>query len=267
MGFHKRLEMRDIFHDIFVGEPTDPIEAARRHARAPARRRFYERASVEERNGGFALLLDGRPVRTPAGQGLVLPSKALAEAVAAEWQAVPEFLDPARMPLTRLANSILDGVVAAAGPVRAEIAKYLTSDLLFYRADAPDALVQCQARHWDPLIAWAREELGACFVLAEGVAPVHQSEHAVSAAAAAIPHDPWRLGALHSITTLTGSALLALAVAGKRLSAAEAWAAAHVDEDWNMEQWGRDALALERRDFRYAEMGAAATVLRHCDGT
>jgi len=257
--------MRDrfegIFEDIFVGQPTDPVRAARQAMRPPLRRRFYEQASVGDGENGFAILVDSKPVRSPARRPLEAPTRPLAAAIAAEWQAQPEFIDPARMPLTRLANSIIDGVTSSPLPVRAEIVKYLGSDLLFYRADAPEELVHRQSQHWDRVIAWARDELQARFVLAQGVVHGAQPDHAMAAADAAIPRDPWRLGAVHAIMTLTGSALLALAVAHGCLSAEQAWTAAHVDEDWNMEQWGRDPLALERRLFRRAEMDAAAIVL------
>jgi chaperone required for assembly of F1-ATPase len=257
--------MRDIFHDIFVGQPADPIEAARRAMRPPLRRRFYETASIQDDERGFAVLLDGKAVQSPARRPLSAPTRALAEAIAAEWQAQGDVIDPARMPLTRLANSIVDGVACAPDAVRREVVKYLGSDLVVYRAAGPAGLVQRQAHHWDPIIAWARDALGARFVLAEGVVHVRQPDHALAAAAAAIPQDTWRLGAVHSITTLSGSALIALAVAHGGLSADAAWAAAHADEDWNMEQWGQDALALERRSYRLAEMQAAATVLATTD--
>jgi chaperone required for assembly of F1-ATPase len=253
--------LRDIFTDLFAGQRPDPVAAARRAMRPPLPRRFYRQAGVEEGEGGFHTVLDARPVRTPARRPLAVPSRALAAAIAAEWDAQGEIIDPATMPLTRLANSIIDGVAAALAPVAAEIEKYLGSDLLFYRAEAPQALVERQARHWDPLLAWAREVLGARFVLAQGVVHVAQPPAGVAAARAAIPGDPWRLGALHAITTLTGSALIALALLHGRLGVDEAWDAAHADEDWNMEQWGRDAVALARRAARRAEMQAAATVL------
>jgi chaperone required for assembly of F1-ATPase len=255
--------LRDIFTDLFPPEALDPIEAARRAMRPPLPRRFYEEAGVEEAEGGFRVVLDGRPVRTPARGFLVAPSRRLAEAIAAEWDAQRESIDPSTMPVTRLANSIIDGVVTAPAPVAADIAKYLGSDLLFYRADGPQRLVERQARLWDPVLAWARDALGARFVLAQGVVHAAQPESAITAARAAIPDDPWRLGALHAITTLTGSAILALALLHGHLSADEAWEAAHVDEDWNMEQWGRDEVALARRAARRAEMDAAATVLRN----
>jgi chaperone required for assembly of F1-ATPase len=256
--------MRDLFEDIFVNAPIDPVEAVRRSARPRWRRRFYQNAQVAEGEGGFAILLDERAVKTPARHALEVPTRALAKAIAAEWNAQGEFIDPVNMPLTRLINSIIDGVIEAPAAVAAEIRKYLASDLVLYRAEGPEGLVERQARAWDPLIDWARETLAAPLVLAEGVKFVAQPEAALEAAGALIPHDPWRIGALNVITTLTGSALIALAVLAGRLSVEEAWAAAHVDEDWNMEFWGRDELALERRDFRFVEMKAAATVLGVC---
>jgi chaperone required for assembly of F1-ATPase len=254
--------MRDIFDDISKNQPFDPMESARRGARPTLRKRFYGSAGLAEREGGVAVELDGKPVRTPARRLLAAPARALAEAIAAEWDAQAKVIDPARMPLTRLANSIIDGVTDAPGPVAVEVAKYLGSDLLYYRAPGPEGLVARQTQLWDPIIAWARERLGARFVLAEGMSFVTQPPEALAAARAAIPEDSWQLGALHSITTLTGSALIALAVHAGRLSAREAWTAAHVEEDWNMAQWGQDDSVLERRAFRFAEMEAAAKVFK-----
>jgi chaperone required for assembly of F1-ATPase len=251
--------MRDIFEDL-ARDTLDPTESARRNMRPKLRNRFYQRAHAGE-DAPYPVLLDGRPIKTPAGNALAPPWRALAEAVAAEWEAQSERIDPAAMPLMRLANSIIDGVVTAPEPVAEEVVKYLGSDLVCYRADTPEGLVRAQARHWDPILTWARDTLGARFVLAEGVMFVAQPEQAIEAARAAIPAEPWRLGAVSVITTLTGSALIALAVAQGRLSVDDAWAAAHVDEDWNMSLWGRDEVALDRRAKRFAEMQAAATVL------
>ena len=252
--------MRELFEDMFANEPLDPAEAARRNMRPNLRKRFYQAAAVGE-GTPFPLLLDGRAVKTPAGGALAAPSRALAQGIAAEWDAQGERIDPATMPLTRLANTIIDGVTPTPGPVADEIEKYLGSDLVCYRADTPEGLVRMQSRNWDPILMWARETLGARFVLTEGVVFVEQPEHAVAAARKAIPSDPWRLGAVNVVTTLTGSALIALAVAAKQMSVEEAWAAAHVDEDWNMDFWGRDELAMQRRAARFAEVQAAATVL------
>ena len=141
--------------------------------------------------------LDGKPVHTPARRLLAAPSLPLAQALAAEWEAQTGKIDPAKMPLTRLANSIIDGVADAPGPVKAEIEKYLASDLLFYRASSPQRLRERQAEHWDPILRWAKDTLGADFKTGEGVVHIAQPEAALEAAAAAIPDDPWRLGALH----------------------------------------------------------------------
>jgi len=225
------------------------------------RRRFYTAAGVVEGPSGFEIALDGRPIRTPARHLLAFPDRGLADAAAAEWDAQQEFIEPACMPLTRLANTIIDGVAAAPDAVAAEVAKYFGSDLLFYRAAGPERLVARQQQLWDPVLKWAQTALGAHFVTGTGVMPLLQPEQALAAARAAIPHEPWRLGAVHAVTTLTGSALLALALAHGAVGCEAAWAAAHVDEDWNMELWGRDELALERRRLRWAEMEAAASVL------
>jgi chaperone required for assembly of F1-ATPase len=251
--------MRDLFEDV---PPESPIEATRRGARPVLRRRFYDQATTAAAAEGYTVRLDGKPVRTPAGRALAAPTIALAQAIADEWQAQRDVIDPAHMPLTRLANVIIDGVSDRPGPVAAEVQKYLASDLVCYRAEAPKGLVERQARHWDPILQWAEKALGARFFLGEGVIPVAQPEPALAVAGAGIPTDPWRLGAVHAVTTLSGSALIALALARGRITPEEAWQAAHVDEDWNMEQWGRDEIALERRAFRFTELQAAATVLR-----
>jgi chaperone required for assembly of F1-ATPase len=253
--------MREILEELFANQPLDPMEAARRAMRPNLRQRFYEAATSQPEAGGFAVLLDGKVIRTPARQPLIFPTQALGDAVAAEWQDQQKEIDPAQMPLTRLSNSIIDGVTASASAVAAEVEKYLGSDLLFYRADGPDRLVARQQELWDPILAWARTALGARFELVEGVIHIAQPPQSIKAAADAIPRDPWRLGAVHSLTTLTGSALIALALALKAVSPEAALRAAHVDEDWNMELWGRDTLALARREQQLSEMNAAATVL------
>ena len=253
--------MASPFEDIFAASPLDPTEAARRAVRPLLKPRFYKSAGVADAPEGFAIVLDGRPVRTPARRTLAAPTRPLGEALAAEWDAQADVIDPAKMPLTRLANTIIDGVAAATREVSAEIEKYLGSDLVCYRAEGPDRLVVRQAHRWDPILAFARDELGARFAITYGVRFVTQSAEAIAAARRAIPVDPWRLGAVHAVMTLTGSSLIALAFARDAVTLDEAWAAAHVDEDWNMELWGRDELALERRAARLAEMQAAGQVL------
>lgn len=256
--------MGNIFNEIFENQPLDPTEAARRTVRPNLRKRFYRHAYTGEAGkGSFPVLLDGKPVRTPARRLLAAPTAALVEKLATEWEEQEEKIDPARMPLTRLANAVIDAVAEQPCEVADEIAKYLGSDLLFYRAETPEELITRQGEHWDPVLAWARDEFGARFVTVAGVMFAEQPAKALAAMRAVIPDEPWRLGALSSITSLTGSALLALALAHGQFDAEAAWAAAHVDEDWQMQKWGRDELALKARTFRYVEFQAALTVLRH----
>jgi chaperone required for assembly of F1-ATPase len=255
--------MRDVFEEIFAlqsREAVDPTVAARRHMRA-LKRRFYKEVAVRDDPAGFAVVLDGRPIRTPARRTLAPPRRPLADVIASEWSAQIEFIDPAAMPMTRLANTIIDGVAAAADELTAEIVNYLGSDLLCYRVATPKALVARQSLYWDPIVAWAKSALGAEFITVQGITHVRQPNDAIERASAVIPRDPWRLGAVHAITTLTGSALIALAMLRGDIGIDVAWAAAHVDEDWNMEVWGRDELALKRRAYRLAEMEAAAKLL------
>ena len=181
--------------------------------------------------------------------------------MAAEWDAQRDVIDPLTMPMTRLANSVIDGVIGRVDAVTDDIAKYFGSDLLFYRAGHPEALVAREAAHWDPVLLWAAETLGAHFILAEGIVHVRQPDQAVAAARAALPSDPWAVAAMHVVTTLTGSALLALALRHGRLTADEVWAAAHVDEDWNVELWGLDEEVATRRAARLVDFKAAASVL------
>jgi chaperone required for assembly of F1-ATPase len=225
-------------------------------------KRFYRAVSVDGAAPAFRVLLDGKPMRTPAKRELALPTRPLAEAVAAEWEAQGEHIDPRTMPLTRLANSALDGAAGREAEVGADIARYAASDLLCYRAEAPAELARRQAEAWDPVLAWARSALGADLVVGGGIVPVAQPAAAVAAIERALAGlDAFALTAYHVMTTLMGSALLALAHAGGRLGVGEAWAAAHVDEDWQIAQWGWDAEAEERRGSRWAEMQAASRLL------
>jgi chaperone required for assembly of F1-ATPase len=253
--------MRELFDEVAGQSPLDPQESARAGMRTPQRKRFYAEAGVKEADDGFMVILDGRPIRTPSGRVVTVPVRPLAEAVAAEWQAQGETLDPLTMPLTRFANSVVEGVVDRADLVRDDIAKYLQSDLLFYRAGHPEGLVQREALHWDPVLEWARDSLGAHFILAEGVMHVSQPEAAVAAAGAALPRDPWTVAAAHVVTTVTGSALLALALVHGVRDPDQVWAAAHVDEDWNAEQWGVDEEAAARRATRQVDFRAAVQIL------
>ncbi|MBN9582794.1 MAG: ATPase [Afipia sp.] len=253
--------MRELFDEVAGHSPLDPREASRQSSRAPLRKRFYTHAGVAEGPDGFAVTLDGKTVRTPGRNVLAAPSRDLAEAMAAEWQAQTEAIDPMAMPMTRLANSVIDGVTGNVDAVVDDIAKYFETDLVFYRAGFPEALVARQAKHWDPVLRWAADDLGAHFILTEGIIHVRQPEAAVAAARGALPSDAWPVAALHILTTITGSAMLALALNHRVLDAAQVWAAAHVDEDWNSETWGLDEEMEARRAARHRDFEAAARVL------
>jgi chaperone required for assembly of F1-ATPase len=254
--------MRELFDEVAGKSPLDPEEAVRRTMRGPRRKRVYAQAGVAEAADGFAITLDDKPIRTPSGRPLVAPTRQIADGIAREWEAQQEIIDPLTMPLTRFANSVADAVVDRVEAVADDIAKYLGSDLLFYRAGHPAALVAREAASWDPLVFWAADTLGAHFILAEGIVHVRQPDSAIAAARAALPADPWSVAALQVVTTLTGSALLALALLHGVLSSEQAWSAAHVDEDWNIEQWGVDEEVAARRAARLTDFSAAVSILQ-----
>jgi len=264
--------MRDILSDL-ESSPTlsdaDPVRRAQNQMRQPLPRRFYKDADAAETGDGrFSVRLEGKPALTPGRNQLSLPTRAAAELVAGEFAAQGETLDPLTMPTTRLVNTAIDGVAGDPQAVLEDILRYASSDLLCYRADAPRELVARQADAWDPVLDWVRATFGARFILSEGVMHVEQPRETIAVLGVHLGQraEPFRLACLHVITTLTGSALLALAVEGGALSPREAWAAAHVDEDWNAEQWGEDAEAAARRANREREMMAAARLLSALDG-
>ena len=256
----------DVTRD-WLGEPGDdgkhdPVRAARASTAPTLPKRFYAKAGLAEAEGGYRLVLDGRGANTPGRRPLVVPDIGLGEALAAEWAAQETVIDPRTMPLTRLVNTTIDGVVERRAAVAEDLGAFAGTDLVAYRAGTPERLVAEQAAAWDPLVAWAAETFGARLFLAEGVMHVEQPEGSVAALRAAIDavDDPFRLAALHALTTLTGSLVIALAVLHRRLGADEAWAAAHVDETYQASVWGCDAEAEARLAHRRAEFDAAATV-------
>jgi chaperone required for assembly of F1-ATPase len=202
-------------------------------------------------------------VKTPGKALLVLPTEAAAELVAKEFAAQIETLDLASMPVYRLVNTAIDGVASDPQAVVEDILRFSSSDMLCYRADGPHTLVQRQNEAWDPVLDWARATLGARLLLAEGVIHVEQPREAIAAIGVHLNQrsEPLKLAALHVMTSLTGSALLALAVDFRELDAETAWQAAHVDEDFQAEHWGQDAVALARRASRKRDMIAAAKLI------
>jgi chaperone required for assembly of F1-ATPase len=225
-------------------------------------KRFYKDVSTAPDGESIVVLLDGKPIRTPAKAKLSLPSQALADAIAGEWRAQGERIDPATMPLTRLANSAIDGVRGREEAVQDDLAAFAGSDLLCYRANQPEGLVAAQTAHWDPVILWAKQKLAATFLLAQGIVHIGQPQESLAKIRERFAaYDAFGLAALHVMTSLTGSALLAMAVAERGLTPDQAWAAAHVDEDWQISQWGEDAEAAARRARRRQDFDAACRLL------
>lgn len=226
------------------------------------RKRFYKVVTVAPHVGGYTVHLDGRGVRTPAKAPLVVPVAVLAKALADEWRAQASEIVPSTMPLTTLACTAIDAVTTRMPEVAAEIGRYASSDHLCYRADAPAALVALQAAGWDPVLDWASLELGVAFKRTTGLMPVAQSPGVADAMVAALlPLAPLQLAAMHVLTSLMGSAVLALAVLRGRLSLDAAWQLAHIDEQWQIARWGTDAEAEARSAQRYRTASAAGRVL------
>lgn len=256
--------MRDLLNDLSEGlSHPDPIRRAQIQMKKPLPKRFYETVSVEGEPGGFGIRLDGRTLKTPARNDLVLPTRALADLIAREWDAQKDVIDPGTMPVTRLVNTAIDGIAPDMAPVAEDIVRYAGNDMLCYRASEPVALVERQAERWDPILAWAAEAMGARFVLAEGVMYQEQPQAALDAVSATVSTfaDAIALAALHTITTISGSAILALAYARGRIDLATLWSLAHLEEDWTIEHWGEDEEAVARRAKRFEEASAAADTL------
>lgn len=257
--------MRDILSDLDLGEDklSDPVREIQKGLKKVLPKRFYRQASViPGSESGFVVALDGKPVRTPSRQELGVAHAGLAEALAAEWEAQTDLIDPATMPLTRMINTAIDAVAVAQEEVFEEILRYAGSDLMCYRAEAPDALVAREAELWDPYLDWAAN-MGARLILSEGIVHVEQPAEAIRAIAVLLRRyaTPLELTALHTLTSLTGSLVLALALAEGQADAADVWAAAHADEDFNISQWGEDHEAAARRASRLIDFEAAVLIL------
>lgn len=223
-------------------------------------KRFWKEVTVEPGNG---LALDGRPVRTPGRAMLAVPTRDLAEAIAEEWRQVGETLDPRAMPLTGLANAAIDRVAPDPAGFAAGLAKYGESDLLYYRAEEPAALVDRQAASWDPLLEWAQHRYDIHFETVAGVMHRAQPEATVARLGEAVAAlDPFRLAALSPIVTISGSLVAALALVEDAATPEAIWQAAHVDEDWQAEQWGEDSLAVQAREVRRVDFDAGMRFLR-----
>jgi chaperone required for assembly of F1-ATPase len=227
-------------------------------------KRFYKETAVDTGNGGFRVLLDGRPMRTPARSVLVVPTEPLAGSIAGEWRDVPENaeINVLHLPLTRLAATGLDRVTNQRAQVIDDTAKYGASDLLCYRATDPVSLVDRQADAWQPLLDWARERYGAELAVANGMSFVTQPHGALAKLRGAVTaHSDLALSALYNLTHVAGSLVIALAISEGRLSAAEAFEAAQLDELYQIEKWGEDPIATKRHNGIRHDLDAGARFL------
>lgn len=222
-------------------------------------KRFYTDVSIEAVDGGHAIRLDGRAVKTPARASLTVPTQALARAIAAEWEAQGDKVDPWSMPLTGLANAAIDKVGADREAFLIDIARYAETDLLCYRADGPEPLVDRQTASWDPLLGWAERRYDVAFVRATGIIHRPQPAETIGRLVEAVRgYDDFRLVALQPLVTITGSLVIALALVEGGVDARTAFDAAHLDELWQAELWGEDWMATDARDARRRDFDAAA---------
>ncbi len=225
-------------------------------------KRFWRDVDVVDQDGGFTIALDDKAVRTPGKRHLVVPTRSLAEAIAREWAAQGDTVEPAEMPLTRLANSAVDGVAPRRDEVIADAAKYGATDLVCYRAAEPPELVERQRDGWQPLVVWIADRHGIGLEIASGVVPVTQSPETLDTFRALVSTlDDFRLTGFHAVTTACGSLVIALALAEGHVDAEAAWSLSQLDESYQIERWGEDDAAADRRARLRTEIEAAASFM------
>lgn len=228
-------------------------------------KRFWKEVTVVELQDGFRVLLDGRGVNTPGKAPLIVPTRALAEAVAVEWDAQEDEIKPLTMPFTRSANSAIERVTPQLAEVSEMLLGYGETDLLCYRAEGPDELTQRQTMEWDPMLDWAAEAMAARLEPRTGVMWIRQPVASMAAMGRALREiAPFPMTAMHDLVTLTGSLVLGFAVAKGRISAKEAWRLSRIDETWQQEHWGTDEEAEEAAAIKEAQLRHAEAFWRRC---
>lgn len=226
-------------------------------------KRFYKTATVASHDLGFEVRLDGKPLRTPGGQPMQVPTEALARALAEEWEQQSAEIVPLTMPLTRYVNTALDRVGRDPAPAIGEILGFARSDLLCYRAADQAGLEALQKERWQPLLDWTEERFGACLTVTAGIVPIEQPLSAIEALTREVEAlSPFQLASAAAAAGITGSAVLALALAHRRLDAEEAFRLSRLDEDWQAEQWGEDAEAAERRERARQDLEVSVRIMR-----
>ena len=229
-------------------------------------RRFWKAVALEPEADAWTVRLDDRPLRTPARAALLLPTRALGEAVAEEWRSAGATVDPRSMPMTGLANSAIDRIAPDKSAFASGLARYADADLACYRSEWPPELVERQADVWDPLLAWARRRFDVDFVTTSGLLHVPQPTATVDRLAHEVTVvDAFRLAGLSPLVTIGGSLIAALAVLQKSMTPEEAWQAVSIDERWQLDRWGSDAEALTALENRRADFMAAASFLELLD--
>ncbi len=232
-----------------------------------APKRFWKSTEISETENGFQVQLDGRPVRTPSKTLLELPSRGMAEAIAAEWDKVEEKIDPSLMPVTRAANAAIDKVTIQHSEVAAMLAAYAETDLLCHRAEHPDGLIQKQKEAWDPILDWAATRYSAPLISVSGILPAVQPENSLQTYLTVVmSFGPFSMTALHDLVGISGSLLLGLWVAEDQSRAKTAWDISRIDEEWQISQWGEDEEASETAAKKQAEFLNAARFLTLSDG-
>ncbi|MGF7157901.1 ATP12 family chaperone protein [Bartonella heixiaziensis] len=256
--------MREILHHFDRPlSKNNSIQKAQNLSRQSLPKRFYKEVKIACEEGGFSLLLDGYPVKTPARRPFLVPKEACAVLVAQEFESQKQVIDPVKMPITRLVNTVIDGVADDMQVIFEDLLRFVACDMIFYRAQTPKELMQRQCEQWDPLLDWAEEKLDARFHLTEGLMHIEQPWEAIQAVSHYLRkvESPYILAALHMMTTLTGSALIALAFTAGKINSDRAWDIAHLDENWMTEQWGIDEEAMAHRTHKKAEFNAATVII------
>jgi chaperone required for assembly of F1-ATPase len=253
--------MRDFLEEAYEHR-QDGYGRAQAADKVPLMKRFYKAVTLEPVEGGHAILLDGKNMKTPSGKPVHVPTLALAEAMSREWEAQRDVIDFRSMPLVRLVHSAIESGLEGAQGFRDEIVKYAGNDLLLYRADTPDSLVKEQEDAWDPVLIALARQFGILFKPTVGIIHQPQPEETLAKLADTLESEDYlSLVGLMQITSLTGSGLLAIAHRRGLVDADAVWAAAHVDEDHNVRLWGEDEEAQRRRQYRFIEFNAALRLL------
>ncbi|WP_336276736.1 ATP12 family chaperone protein [Bartonella sp. CB178] len=257
--------MREIFDHLDNPlDGDDVVSKTQKSLRRPLPKRFYREVKITCEEGRFSILLDKVPIQTPAKRCFFVPTESLAALVVQEFESQKEVIDPAKMPITRLVNTVIDGIADDMQPVFEDLLRFVACDMVFYRAQTPKELAQKQREQWDPLLDWVEEKIGSRFNLTEGLMPVEQPREAIQAVSNYLRRieSPYVLAAFHTMTTLTGSALIALAVFAGKIDPDHAWDIAHFDENWTMRQWGADKEETSRLANKKAEFNAAAVIFK-----